>query len=128
MKKQIIEFLISCILFLLFDFAFLIWNRNVFESQIIEVQRVALKLKWEGGIACYFFLLFGLYYFILKDHRSPLEAFMFGIVVYGVYETTSFALLKKWKWKTVFVDTIWGGTLFYLTTFFTYYLSDRFLK
>ena len=59
MKKQIIEFLISCFLFLLFDFAFLIWNRNVFESQIIEVQRVALKIKWEGGIACYFFLLFG---------------------------------------------------------------------
>jgi uncharacterized membrane protein len=66
------------------------------------------------------FLIFGLYFFILREKKTPLEAFIFGIVVYGVYETTTYALLKNWKITTVITDTLWGGVLFYLTTFFTY--------
>ena len=45
-----------------------------------------------------------------------------GAVIYGVYEGTSYALLKNWKISTVIVDTLWGGVLFGLTTFVTYYI------
>jgi uncharacterized membrane protein len=49
---------------------------------------------------------------------------MLGIIIYGVYETTTYATLQKWKLETVVKDTLWGGILFYLTTFFTYKLKD----
>ena len=40
-----------------------------------------------------------------------------GILIYGVYETTNYALFKNWSIFTVILDTLWGGTLFALVTF-----------
>lgn len=118
--KDVFLLFLSTFYFLLLDFIFLFWNRDTFEKQIIQVQRVSLQMKPIGAIICYLFLIFGLYFFILREKKTPLEAFLFGIVVYGVYETTTYALLKNWKITTVITDTLWGGVLFYLTTFFTY--------
>ena len=39
-----------------------------------------------------------------------------GLVIYGVYETTSKALLSEWKWSTVLIDTIWGSIFFGLVS------------
>jgi len=38
--------------------------------------------------------------------------FGLGIFVYGVYELTNRAIFKNWEWKTVVLDTLWGGILF----------------
>ena len=92
----------------------------MFEKQIFDVQKSNLRLRISGGLACYFFLFLGLFYFIFKDGRSPLEAMVLGLVIYGVFETTSYALLEKWKLKTALIDISWGGILFYLTTYMTY--------
>ena len=45
-----------------------------------------------------------------------MDAFILGVVIYGVYETTNYALFDKWSLKAVILDTIWGGSLFALTT------------
>jgi len=113
----------STFLFLLLDFIFLIWNRDNFERQIIQVQRVSLQMKPISVVLCYLFLVTGLYYFILRENKTPLEAFLLGIVIYGVYETTTYAVLKNWKFTNVIMDTLWGGILFYLTTYITYYIN-----
>ena len=113
-------FLISIPIFLILDLVFLFYNRDNFERQIIQIQRVSVVLKPIGAILCYLFLLLGLYYFILREKKTPLEAFLFGIIIYGVYETTTYAILKNWKFTNVMMDTLWGGILFYLTTYITY--------
>jgi uncharacterized membrane protein len=112
------------IILLFFDFIYISANKNAFELQIASVQRVSLQLRPLGAIACYIFLIFGLYYFILREHRSIMEAFLLGIVIYGVYDSTTYALLKKWDIKLAIMDTLWGGVLMALTTYFTYkYIS-----
>ena len=126
MKQDIVELLIAIPTFLLLDFVFLTSQRKTFEKQVITVQKTALNMKISGAIACYIFLLFGLYYFILREHRTPLEAMLFGLIIYGVYETTTYALLKNWKLETVMIDVAWGGVLFYLTTIFTYWVAKKF--
>uniref|UniRef100_A0A6C0ET49 DUF2177 family protein n=1 Tax=viral metagenome TaxID=1070528 RepID=A0A6C0ET49_9ZZZZ len=108
------------VLVLALDFMYISATRNMFEVQIADVQRVALQMRPLGGILCYILLVFGLYYFIVREHRPVFDAFLLGLVIYGVYETTSYALLKKWKWNIVLMDTLWGGILFALTTFITY--------
>ena len=35
--------------------------------------------------------------FILKDKKSVFDAFLLGIVIYGVYDTTTHAIFKKWS-------------------------------
>ena len=46
-----------------------------------------------------------------------------AIVIYGVFESVNLALFNKWKVIPAIVDTLWGGILFYLTTWFYYKYS-----
>lgn len=114
------KIVLPAVILLALDFIYISANRTAFENQVIEIQRVALKLRIWPAILCYIFLIFGLYYFILRTNRSVFEAFLFGLVIYGVYETTNYAMLKKWKLNIAIMDTLWGGTLMALTTAIIY--------
>ena len=110
-------FLISAIVFVVLDYIYLGFMKSYFEKQIQLVQGSPLKINLLAAIICYIFLITGLNYFIIKPNRSVMDAFLFGLVIYAVYETTNLALFTKWSWLTVFIDSLWGGTLFALTTF-----------
>jgi len=121
MNNKIIKNIAAITVILLaLDFIYISVIRNMFEIQIADVQRVALQVRPLGAVLCYLLLVIGLYYFIVREHRPVFDAFLLGLVIYGVYETTSYALLKKWRWNIVLMDTLWGGILFALTTFITY--------
>jgi uncharacterized membrane protein len=107
---------LSILLFAL-DTVYLYTMQNVFIDQIAAVQGSPLQLNLVGALLCYILLVGGLYYFIIKDKRSILDAFLLGIVVYGVYGTTNMAIIKKWKYQTVITDIVWGGILFASTTY-----------
>jgi len=110
-------FLFAAILFVLLDSIYLNLAKGYFANQIKQVQGTPIKLNYVAAIVCYIFLITGLNYFIIQPNKSVSDAFLLGIVIYGVYETTNLALLEKWSWLTVFMDTLWGGVLFALTTF-----------
>jgi uncharacterized membrane protein len=114
--KPIVRWIASAILFVILDFIYINLTKAQFEKQIVEVQRVYMKIKVWPAIICYVFLIFGLNYFILRPHRSVLEAFLLGAVIYGVYDTTNLATIKKWDWKFALMDTVWGGVLMALVT------------
>ena len=109
--------LISAILFIFIDSVYLQLARPYFEKQIQDVQGSAVKVNFLGVALCYIFLIIGINYFIIKPRKSVTDAFLLGIVIYGVYETTNYALFKKWSLLTVFMDTLWGGVLFAATTY-----------
>jgi uncharacterized membrane protein len=90
---------------------------NYFNDQIYNIQHEKISIDLLSATLWYLALVFGLYYFIIRPKKSVLDAFLLGIVIYAVYETTNKALFKKWKWTTVFLDTLWGGILFALTTY-----------
>jgi uncharacterized membrane protein len=112
-----ILFLISAILLVVVDFFYLNIIRSYFESQVKIVQGSPLQVNLLGIILSYIFLIFGLNYFIIKSKKSAYDSFLLGILIYGVFETTNYALFKKWSIFTVILDTIWGGTLFAIVTF-----------
>jgi uncharacterized membrane protein len=109
--------LISAIVFISIDFFYLNLMKNYFFKQIKIVQGSEPKMNFLGAALCYLFLIVGINYFIIKPRKSVNEAFLLGIVIYGVYETTNYALFNKWSILTVFMDTLWGGLLFASTTF-----------
>ncbi len=74
-------------------------------------------MNYLGAALCYILLIIGINYFIIKPRRSVSDAFLLGIVIYGVYETTNLALFKNWSILTVIIDTLWGGLLFAATTY-----------
>ena len=109
--------LISAIIFISIDFIYLNLIKNYFYNQIKLVQGTEPKINFLGAALCYLFLIIGINYFIIKPHKSVSEAFLLGIIIYGVYETTNYALLKNWSILTVFIDTLWGGILFASTSY-----------
>ena len=109
--------LVSAIIFVTVDSIYLNVMKDYFQNQIQRVQGTSIKLNFLGAAICYVFLIIGINYFIIKPHKSVSEAFLLGLVIYGVYETTNYALIKNWSILTVFIDTLWGGILFATTTF-----------
>lgn len=110
----------STILFILIDAMYLYSSKKMFEDQIVKVQRVIMQMRMEGAILCYLVLVFAINYFIIQPKKSVEEAFILGVVIYAVYETTNYATFKKWSETMVVMDSLWGGVLFALTTFLTY--------
>ena len=112
MIKQIKEFFLFSIIFTIIDAVYLSSSSKYFNSQIKSIQGNNLKLKTTSTILCYLTLTFGIFYFGSIKNLSINELFFLGIFVYGVYEFTNHAIFQKWRWKTVFMDTILGGILF----------------
>ena len=109
--------LASAIIFISIDFVYLNVMKGYFNNQIQSVQGSKIKVNYLGAALCYIFLIAGINYFIIKPRKSVNEAFLLGIVIYGVYETTNYALLKDWSILSVIIDTLWGGLLFASTTY-----------
>ena len=109
--------LLSAIIFISLDFIYLQSIKDYFQKQVQSVQGSAMQVNYLGAALCYVFLIVGINYFIIKPNRSVTDAFLLGLVIYGVYETTNYALFKNWSIITVIIDTLWGGILFALTTY-----------
>jgi len=110
-------FLLSAIILVSIDFVYLNLMKGYFNNQVKRVQGTPLKMNLLGTVICYIFLILGLNYFIIKPRKSVQDAFLFGLIIYGVFETTNLGLFSEWSIMTVIIDTLWGGTLFALTTF-----------
>lgn len=113
-------FIIIAVIMLLLDSIYLTLFSSFFNDVVMKVQGSKLKINLVGAILCYIFLVFGLNYFIISNKKPLIDAFILGIVIYGVYETTTYALLENWSPLAVIIDTFWGGILFTLTTLIAY--------
>jgi len=109
--------LVSAIIFVCVDAVYLNLLKGYFNKQVEDIQGSKIEFNLLAAIICYILLIIGLNYFIIRPRRSVNDAFLLGIVIYGVYETTNWAIFKKWSPLSVIIDTLWGGILFGLTTF-----------
>ena len=112
------QIFLSSIIFLCLDFIYLTTFTKFFNKIIFDIQGSVIKFNIIGAILCYILLIYGLNYFIIDQGKTVWDAFVLGAVIYGVYETTNYTLLDKWPITAVVLDTLWGGCLFALSTFF----------
>jgi len=111
------KLLISAIVFVSLDSIYLNLMKDYFDKQVEKVQGTKIKINFLGALLCYLFLITGLHYFIIQPKKSVQDAFLLGLIIYGVYETTNYAIFKDWSILSVIIDTLWGATLFALTTY-----------
>ena len=115
--------LVITVVMLLLDSVFLTAIYGTFNKMIRGIQGSDIKMRLMGAVVCYVALVGLLYYFIIAEKRSALEAAFLGSGIYAVYESTSYALLKDWDYRVAIIDTVWGGILFYLTTTAVYWMG-----
>ena len=89
----------------------------LFAKMVKGIQKEEMTLNMYGVVGSYMLLVLVLYKFIILDRKSPTDAFMLGLCVYGVFDFTNIAIFKNYDFKTGLIDTLWGGILFYIITF-----------
>ncbi len=112
----------SAVILLILDFIYLNIFSAHYKKQIFDIQNSNIDFKIISAIICYIVLIFTLNYFILNTNKSRKDkikdAFILGLVIYTVFETTNYTIFKNWNIKSVIIDSLWGGILFALTTYF----------
>jgi hypothetical protein len=135
---SVVDLIVLSVIILALDAVFITLSKDLFARQVMLVQGTAIKVNIPSAAICYVLIVVGLYYFVLRHMIVPnatsaaasiqtmrfsdsiRSAFFLGILVYGVYETTTLAILKNWSPMTALIDTTWGGTLFALSTYLFY--------
>lgn len=115
-----LQLLLVIVVLLVLDGIYIGIQYSFFQTLYKKIQGKPLTLRLSGAVACYVFIVFILYYFILLKKLPVLDAFLLGVCVYGIYNTTTYTLLSDFPLRVVFTDTLWGGILFALTTFIYY--------
>lgn len=112
---MLVKLITTMAVLIFLDSIFFYVNQDLLYKQIVKIQG---KMTFDlfAGLLCYVALAFGINHFILKEKKSLVDAFLLGVVINAVYETTNKAFLEKWSYTTVVIDVTWGGILFALTT------------
>ncbi len=99
--------------------------KNKYDKMIKKIQNSSIQVKKVFAVASYILMIIGLNLFVLprldvnniniKD--CMLYGFTFGIVLYGVYDFTIAAVLKKWDIGLAYIDILWGGFVYFSACF-----------
>ena len=126
------KILISSALLFVIDILWLkFYMTEKYQKMIYKIQNSKLKVDIVSAGLSYFTLCFALNYFVLpyvktNDYRLISHSFMFGLVIYGVYDFTCGAIFEKWDKKLMIIDTLWGGILYMITNYLTNILHPSF--
>ena len=113
------------IILILIDSIYLYLTKNLFKKMVLEIQNSDLQIRLESGLMVYLLITVGLYYFIIKEKRSPYDAALLGLIMYGVFDFTNYAIFKNYDIYIGLMDTLWGSILCGLTIFiYNYYLNQ----
>jgi len=99
------------------DGLFLSFFGPKFIKMVENIQNAKVNVKYIPMIITYIILVFQLYYFIIKQNKSLLDAFLLGFTSYAIFDLTNYTLMKNYKLHILLIDSIWGGILYALTTY-----------
>ena len=99
------------------DFVFLKFLTPLFNKMVKRIQGSDIKPNMVGLCLAYIVLMFQLYYFIIAKNASIMDAFLLGFTSYAIFDLTNYTIFKNYDMKVVIIDSLWGGTLYALTTY-----------
>lgn len=132
-----LKYFIISIVIIFLDIAWISLNLTKYSKEVLKVQKAAMNLRFEHAIIAYIIILFSILYIAIPftsqnikinngDKNISIEnkllySFMYGgalgFSVFGIYNFTSLAIYKDLDVTIAITDTIWGTTLYTLSTF-----------
>ena len=132
-----LKYFIISIVIIFLDIAWISLNLTKYSKEVLKVQKAAMSLRYEHAIIAYIIILFSILYIAIpftqqsikinngnkniNTENKLLYAFMYGgalgFSVFGIYNFTSLAIYKDLNFTIAITDTIWGTTLYTLSTF-----------
>jgi uncharacterized membrane protein len=128
-----LKYFIICLVIIFLDIAWISLNFSTYSNSILKIQKASLNLRYEHAIIAYILILFSILYVAIpftsqniKNSNNTIEnkllqSFMYGgavgFSIFGIYNFTSLAIYKDLDVSIAITDTIWGTTLYTITTF-----------
>ena len=129
-----LKYFIICLIIIFLDIAWISLNFYTYTNSIQKIQKASLNLRYEHAIITYLIILFSIIYIAIpftsqnikniSDYtieNKLLQSFMYGgavgFSIFGIYNFTSLAIYKDLDISIAITDTIWGTTLYTITTF-----------
>jgi uncharacterized membrane protein len=129
-----LKYFIICLVIIFLDIAWISLNFSTYTNSIQKIQKASLNLRYEHAIITYLIILFSIIYIAIpftsqnikniSDYtieNKLLQSFMYGgavgFSIFGIYNFTSLAIYKDLDVSIAVTDTIWGTTLYTITTF-----------
>lgn len=123
------------------DVAWILFNMTTYSNTIQKIQKSPMVVRNEHALIAYILILFSVIYVAIpfttqnikkgediSIENKLLKAFMYGgavgFSIYGIYNFTSLAIYKDMDSSVGIMDTLWGTTLYTLTTFAFLLLPD----
>ena len=106
------------ILLIIIDIMFIIhYMKNEYEIMISRISKKKLRVNKKYLFFCYILMLLGLYIFVLPnviDFTSCFQyGFMFGFILYGVYDGVCASIFgEEWNKSLMVKDILWGSFLY----------------
>ncbi len=127
---KLLGLVISMTIFLVIDFFWIgVFGKTFIQKQAGHLMRP--NPKWLAAVVFYIIYIVGLSYFVIWPafaKHAIWQGFgrgaLFGLVTYGTYDLTNYAVAKDWPLPMTIVDMIWGTFL----TAFTSLLSVLILQ
>jgi uncharacterized membrane protein len=115
------NFIIILIILLVIDLPVILGiNNKMYKELLLKINNEKVKFttkKVISGLITYILLAFSIYWFIIKEEKGIIDSALLGLIIYGTYNGTNLATIKKWGIKESIFDTLWGSVLYGLSTF-----------
>ena len=98
MIREIIKnyIIIGLIMIIIDGFYLSIIGKPVFSKTVYKIQNSPLVMKIVPAIMTYILLVIVLDYFIIKEKKNPIDAFILGLCIYGVFDFTNLILYHQY--------------------------------
>ena len=118
--------IISGLVLILLDYLWLSkFMASKYKVMIKNIQGSRIKVNFIFIILTYFLMLMGLNLFVLPNinpktiniYDSLRYGFLFGIVIFGIYDFTAASVFNNWDISLAMYDILWGGVLYFLSSY-----------
>lgn len=121
LKQKVASTLILLILDIIWIYFFM---GPRYTTQIKQIQGSKMEVNKLSALIAYTLMVIGLHHFVLPKLKNDFSftnclsvSFVFGIILYGVYDFTCGAVFKDWNWNVAIIDVLWGGLVYFLATY-----------
>lgn len=124
-------FMLVLIIFVSIDLPMILYiNNKMYEKTFKKINKrgkVPPNRIYVSAIFIYLFLAFALYYFSVRQDNVTNAAIM-GLIIYGVYNLTNHATIKKYELKQTLIDMAWGTFLFTTVAYLAILINKKYLS
>lgn len=90
------------------DLAWIKMSYRLYNDSVNRIQDEDIQLRIMPSILAYTLLILNVLFVLLPHTTNILHFSLSGLVIYGVYNATTYAILKDYPLKVAIIDTLWG--------------------